>query len=436
MRRRWWLRLFAVVAAVGLVAAACGDDDDAGGDDTDDTETTEAPSGREGDGTLLYGQLLPETGDLSAIIDSLSTPIDIAVEEINAAGGVNDADVEVVSADTGTDPQIASNALDDLLAEGVDVILGAAASGVSLAIVDSAVDEGVVMCSGSNTSPELTDIEDDGLYFRTAPPDKLQGPALAELISSDGVGSIAIIARNDSYGVGFTDAIAEAFEASGGTVTETVAFDPEGTNFDADVQQIVDSAPEAVVVIAFNDDGGVLLQTMIEAGVGPDDIPIYMADGTKSSSFWEAVDPDDPSVVEGIRGTAPAAAPGGADHPFEETFAETGVDTIFSSYFYDCTIITALAAQAAGSDAPADIAAEIPNVVTGEGTECKEFAECKQLLEDDEEINYEGASGPLDFSEVGEPQRGVYDVWNYTADGTDATVEDADQIVIDERQAE
>lgn len=287
------------------------------------------------------------------------------------------------------------------------------------------------MCSGSNTSPELTDVDDNGFYFRTAPPDKLQGPAMAELLAADGVTNVAIIARNDSYGVGFTAEIKEAFEAAGGTVSAEVAYDPEGTNFDAEVQEVVDAGAEAVVVIAFNDDGGLVEQALIQVGAGPADIPTYMADGSKSTSFFEAVDPANPAVLVGVRGTAPAAAPGGADHPFEAAFAATGEDTIFSSYFYDCTIMTALAAQSAGSDDPSDIKDAIPEILTGDN-ECKEFAECKQLLEDGETINYEGASGSLDLSEVGEPERGVYDVWAYDETGADTNVEGADQIVIDE----
>lgn len=429
MRKNFWVRLFAVVAVVGLFAAACDSDSDSSSDTTTTTEGDSGSSG--GDGMLTYGQLLPETGDLSAIIGALSTPIGIAEAEINEAGGVNGEDVSVIAADSGTDPDIAAAAVDQLLADDVDVILGAAASGVSLAVVDKVTSEGVVMCSGSNTSPELTDVDDNGFYFRTAPPDKLQGPAMAELLAADGITNVAIIARNDSYGVGFTAAIKDAFEAAGGTVSAEVAYDPEGANFDAEAQEVVDAGAEAVVLIGFNDDGGLVEQALIQLGAGPADIPTYMADGSKGSSFFEAVDPANPAVLVGVRGTAPAASPGGADHPFEAVYAETGEDTIFSSYFYDCTIITALAAQSAGSDDPSDIKDAIPDVLTGDN-ECKAFADCKTLLEDGETINYEGASGPLDFSEVGEPERGVYDVWAYDETGADANVEGADQIVIDE----
>ncbi len=147
----------------------------------------------------------------------------------------------------------------------------------------------------------------------------------------------------------------------------------------------------------------------------------------KGSSFWETVG-DDPSLVEGIKGTAPAAAPAGVEHPFAEAYAETGEDTIFSAYFYDCAIATALAAQAAGST-DADAMSEAMLEVTSEGTECQTFAECKELLDEGEDIDYQGASGDLTLNEDGHVVSGAYDIWAYDADGTDATLEEP-QIVI------
>ncbi|MBK9180306.1 MAG: ABC transporter substrate-binding protein [Acidimicrobiales bacterium] len=437
-KRRHLLRLSAVLLAVGLVAAACGDDDDTSS--TEQTNTTEASSDTTAaaaadrgnvNGTLEVGALLPETGQLAAIIDSLRTPIDIAVEEINAAGGVLGADVVLVAADDGTDPQVASASLDQLLnSDKVDVVLGPASSGTMLGIVDKVRTEGVVVCSGSTTAAELSTADDGGFFFRTAPPDSLQGPALADLIVEEGATAVGIIVRNDSYGVGFGDALQTALEEAGATVTANVAYDPNGTDFDADVQQIIDSGPDAVAVIGFNDDGGKIIATMIEKGAGPADIPIFTADGMQGSSFFEAVDATNPAVVEGIKGTAPAAAPatGNPESPFYAAFDATGVDPIFSAYYYDCAIVTALAAQAAGSDDPAAIKDAMVEVTTG-GTTCTTYADCLALLDEGEDIDYDGASGSLDFTDVGEPSSGAYDRWAYDAAGSPTNF--GEQIVIE-----
>lgn len=443
--RQGLIKILSLVAVLTLVAASCGDDDDdstgsdgGGGETTSTTAVPAGPAPDRGnvDETLTLGTLLPESGQLQSIIDSLRTPIDLAVEEINAAGGVLGQDVVVASADSATDPQKASNGFDRLSeSDRVDVILGPAASGVTSSVFEKIGAAQIPTCSGSATSFELTERqqadEDNGYFFRTAPPDTLQGPALADLISSEDNTSVSIIVRNDSYGTGFADALESRFEANGVTVDESVAYNPDGNSFDADAQTIADAQSDAVVLIGFPEDGAKVLSALITAGAGPSDVNLYTADGLKDSSFYEGVDAEDPSVVEGIRGTAPAAAPDGVESPFISTFEATGVDSIFSSYFYDCTIVMALAAEAAGSDAGADIVAAIPEVVSG-GETCNTYADCKALLDEDTDIDFQGASGSLDLNDLGEPTAGVYDVWEFDAEGADTTEGAESQIAISE----
>jgi branched-chain amino acid transport system substrate-binding protein len=432
MRRVQWKGLAVLVAALALVAGACGSDDDSGSGD-DDTTTTESDSGGASDrgnvdGGLVLGTLVPQSGDLSVIVDSLQTPINMAVEEINAAGGVLGQDVTVVEGDDGTNPNVAQTTYSRLITtDQVDAIIGPAPSGVASKLVDSFETDEVPTCSGSTTAANLTGVG-GGYFFRTAPPDKLQGPALATLITGDNHSNVAIVARNDDYGKGFSELLGTALEDSGATVTETVLYDPNGSNFDADVQKAIDSNPDAVAVIGFNDDGAKIINAMIGKGAGPADIPIYTADGMKSSSFAATVDPSDPSKVSGIKGTAPAAAPAGIESPFTAQFAATGIDTIFSSYYYDCTILMALAAQSAGSDAGPDIAAAFAGNLEGD-EDCNTYAACLALLEEGSTIHYRGASSAFDKWDEMEPGTGVYDVWAYDDQGVDTTL-DVDQISI------
>ena len=104
----------------------------------------------------------------------------------------------------------ANRALGRLDADVADAIIGAAASGVSTAIVDKVQDAGVVMCSGSNTAASLSVYEP--YYIRTAPSDELQAPTLGDVIIADGHSDVAVIWRNDEYGVGFGEALAEYLE--------------------------------------------------------------------------------------------------------------------------------------------------------------------------------------------------------------------------------
>lgn len=415
MRKTRWKGLVVLISALALVGAACGSDDD-----KDDA----APAGDRGnvDGELVIGTLVPQTGDLNVIAKSLSTPIDMAVEEINEAGGVMGKDVKVIPGDDGTDADVARNTYNKLVnSDKVDVILGPAPSGVAGKLVDTFSTDKVPACSGSTTAGDLSGVG-DGYFFRTAPPDRLQGPALATLIQDDGHSNVGILARNDDYGSGFATFLQDALEEAGAEVVGTSLYDPNGSNFDADVQKIADAKPDAVAIIGFNDDGAQVVRSMIAKGIGPEDMPIYTADGMQSSSFGETVDPNNPGVVAGMKGTAPAAAPAGIEHPFLEKFAATGIDTIFSSYFYDCTILMALAVEAAQSDSGPDISAAFPKNLAGD-EDCSSFADCKSFLDDGKTIHYRGASSNFDKWDVMEPGTGAYDVWEYDEAAAVVTLE-------------
>jgi ABC-type branched-subunit amino acid transport system substrate-binding protein len=379
---------------------------------------TKPPDRGNVNGRLELGQLEPETGQLSNIVRSLSTPVDLAVQEINAAGGALSGPVTVTHADDGTDPQVASTSLDRLLnSDKVDAIMGPAASGTMLGILDKVRSAGVLVCSGSTTSAELSKAKSGGFFFRTAPPDKLQGPALSELVLKDGHSKVGILVRNDSYGVGFGKALKKALTDGGAKVVADVAYDPSATNYDADVQKVADKKPDAVIVIGFNDDGAKVVKTMIGKNLGPKQVALYTADGMQSSKFGQTVDPSNPGVVEGIKGTAPAASPAGVKSPFVDTFKATGIDPIFSSYYYDCTILTALAAVKAKSDDAAKLKKAFRTNTTGK-TKCNTFADCKKALDAGKTIHYEGASSVFaHMNRFGtfEPNAGVYEVWSYDA---------------------
>ena len=429
MRRVQLARVVLVVGALALVASACSSDDDESSDES--TTTTEAAASDRGnaDGEVVLGTLVPQSGDLSNIVESLQTPIDIAAEEINEAGGVLGKPLTVIEGDDGTSPTVAQTTYNKLVnTDKVDAIIGPAPSSVAAKLAESLGTDKVPTCSGSTTAANLTGVG-DGYFFRTAPGDSLQGPALAELIAKDNHAKVAIVARNDDYGKGFSESLQAALEEGGAEVTEVVLYNPDSNSgYSADVQKAVDSSPEAVVVLGFNDDGAQILNEMIGQGAGPADIPIYTADGMQSSTFGETVDPSDPSKIAGIKGTAPAAAPAGIDHPFTAKFAATEVDPIFSAYYYDCTNLMALAIEAAGSDDGADVQEAFAKNLEGDN-DCQTFAECKQFLGAGETIHYRGASSVFDSWETMEPGTGVYDVWQYDAEGAVETL-DVEQIKI------
>lgn len=418
-------RVLGVLVALSLTVAACGDDDTAD-EDTGSPADTPAQADH-----LAIGTLFPESGSLQSIVRALSSPIGLAVDEINAAGGVLGKDVTIASADDGTeDATLAGQGLTRLVtSDRINVLMGPASSTLAEKMMKQIRDANVLACSGSNTAASLEDIDDDGRYFGFAPNDNLQGPALAQVISDDGHSNIAILARNDTYGTGFAKAVDAALEDAGVQVVLNAAYDPVSTlGYKADVDKVAAADPDAVLVLGFGDDGAKVVSQLIESNMGPSDLPVYTADGMQSSGFAAKVNASDPSAVEGIKGTAPAAAPSGVIHPFAEEYAKLGVDTIFSAYYYDCTIAVALAAEQANSLDPNDIAEAMLEVTSG-GTPCQTFAECKQLIDEGEDIDYNGASGSLELNERGHVLNGVYDVWSYDATGAVTTL-DVPQIKI------
>jgi ABC-type branched-subunit amino acid transport system substrate-binding protein len=413
--------LFALISLLSVYGGAAGG------------SPTKPPDRGNVNGTLEIGQLAPQTGQLSNIVQSLTTPVTMAIGDINAAGGVLGKPVTYTLADDGTDPTVASQSLDRLLnSDKVDAIMGPASSGTMLGIIDKVRSAGVLTCSGSTTSPALTKAKSGGYFIRTAPPDTLQGQALAELVIKDGHSKVGILVRNDAYGVGFGKALDKALKQGGAKVVANVAYDANATNFDADVQKVADKKPDAVIVIGFNDDGSKVVKTMIGKNLAPSQVAVYTADGMQSSRFGPTVDPSNPAVVAGMKGTAPAFEPGGVQSDFPARFKATGIDPIFSAYYYDCMILTALATEKVKSEDSAKIRKAFAANTRGKEP-CTTFADCKALLDQRKTIHYEGASSTFkNFNKFGtfQPTAGVYDVWSYDSSAKISTQPQSDQIRI------
>jgi ABC-type branched-subunit amino acid transport system substrate-binding protein len=405
-------RSVAVLGVAGLVLTACGGDD---GDDTtaepkDDTSSSAAPAAK-GDGTLKIGTLLPQTGSLAFLGPPEFAGVDLAIQDINDAGGVNGKQVEKVDSDSGdTSTDTASQSVDRLLSNNVDAIVGAASSSVSLSVIDKITGAGVVEISPANTSDELTTYDDKGLYFRTAPPDVLQGRVLGDLILSDGNSTVGILALQDSYGTGLAESTTKSITDGGGEVVETVVYDPKAASFSSEVGKIKAADPEAIAVIAF-DETKKIIPEMVKQGIGPDTKKIYFVDGNLAS--YEKDFPK--GTLEGVKGTLPGVA---ASDEFKARLTDLKPDLTefaYSPESYDATILVALAASAAGDDSGEAISSQMQAVSEG-GTKCTSYKECLDLLKNDEDIDYDGVSGPVEFNDAGDPSEATIGIYQYGAD--------------------
>lgn len=421
----------AVGATALLVLTACGGNGDTeagGGDDAataaeeESPEEEEAagadqecelPAEKEGDGELVLGSLLPLTGDLAFLGPPEVAGVQMAVEEMNAAGGVNGQDVRLVQADSGDgSPDIAPSETDKLLNAGADVVVGAASSSVSLSVLDQITSQEVVQISPANTSTAFDNCDDNGFYFRTAPSDVLQGAVMADLVANDGHSNVAILARQEAYGTALADQVEQVFSDAGGEVVAKVFYTPEATNWTSEVQEVATADPDAVVLIGFNETTSIIPE-FISQGIGPDNQQIYFVDGNTADYSGDF----DPGTLEGIRATYPGAE---LTSDFRQRLDE--VDPKLDSYTYgpesyDATIIAGLAAVAAGTDSGNGVARNLHDV-SNEGTACSTFEECVGLLEDGEDIDYEGVSGPINFNGTGSPSAATIGIFEYKADNT------------------
>ncbi|GLU45904.1 ABC transporter substrate-binding protein [Nocardiopsis ansamitocini] len=362
---------------------------------------------------LQFGYILPETGPLAYLGPPQIAGAKFAIQEINEAGGVLGAELpDILSGDEAGDGAIAADAADRLLNQNVHAILGAASSGMTMSFIDRVTQAEVVQCSGANTAPTLSDYDDGGYFWRTAPSDLLTGPVLANEIVADGASSVAVIYRADDYGQGLAEATATALEEAGAEVVAQESYEPQATNFSSIVQSVSGEEPDAIALISF-DEGVQLITNFVENGFGADQM--YSADGMANSELGSMVDTGDPGIIDGFKG----ATPGVDNQAFNEKLAEMDSslkDYVYGPQIYDCAMVVALAAEAAESTDPAVFVEQMAAVTTGE-TSCSTFAECRDILADGGTIDFQGQSGPLDFDENGDITVASYQIYGFEDGG-------------------
>lgn len=415
---RTW-RTLALVGAGSLALAACGSNGSSNAASSappsaGSGSSAAATGGDQADGTLTIGSALPQTGSLQSLGPPEFAGIKLALSEINNAGGVLGKPVKYIEGDSGdTTQDIANPTVDRLLSQKVDAIIGAASSGVSKNIIDKIVNAGVVEFSPANTAPDFTDYPDKGLYFRTAPSDVLQGRVLGETILADGNTSVGILAKQDPYGVGLAANIQKAMEAGGGSLSPAQpVYYPEGQkNFSSVVNAVKAADPDAIAILGFDESASVV-QALQAAGIGQGKKQLYFVDGNLTSSTLAKLPK---GTLDGARGTQPALD---LSADFRKKLVDVyGPLTSFSyaPESYDAVTTIALAATVAKSDAGAAIAKALPDVTRG-GTKCTSFATCNDLLKKGTtDIDYDGASGPIEFSDKGDPTQASIGVYTFDA---------------------
>lgn len=411
----------ALAGASALVLAGC-----AGGGSGGETS---APPTEERDLTLKIGTILPQTGSLSFLGPPEEAGVGLAAQHVNDAAADTGLTIDdIVWGDSGdTDNKAYATTIQTLISEGVTAAIGAASSGVTKLFLDDAVAAGIIVFSPANTSLDFTTWDDDGLYWRTAPSDTLQGEVLGNLVAEDGHENVAVLYLNDSYGTGLNEVFQETFTGAGGTIVEEQSYNTGDTSFDAQISALMASNPDAIVLITF-DEIYTIGPALLAAGYPADQL--YLVDGNLknfgSDDKWPAS-----ASMEGAKGTTPAG-PIEADAGFQDELNEwwTGegntelTDFSYANESYDAVILLALASLAANSTDAADVAGKLQEVSggSGDGEKCDSYAACAEIILGGGVADYDGHSGPVTFDENGDPTEATIGVFQYGPDNMNTRI--------------
>jgi len=345
------------------------------------------------EGPIKIGVILGFTGPLETITPHMGDAAEMAIAEVNEAGGVLDGRmIEPVRGDsTCIDAGAATAAAERLItSDGISAIMGADCSGVTGAILQNvALANGTLMISPSATSPGLSTVEDNGLFFRTAPSDARQGQILTEVLNERGIKEVALTYTNNDYGKGLADAFQAAYEGSGGSVTIAAAHEDGKADYSAEVGSLASAGGEALVVAGYVDQGG---RGVIQASLDSGAYDVFvLPDGMYGNSLIENIG----DGLEGSFGVIPGTDGDGAAK-FVEMGSAAGFDATssFTGESYDAAALILLSMEAAGSTDSSEVAAKVLDIANAPGEQIfpGELAKALEILRGGGEIDYVGAS--------------------------------------------
>jgi branched-chain amino acid transport system substrate-binding protein len=402
--------------------------------------------GGEGPGSvrldLVIGNSLPLSDSSKQLGESGEKASNLAIEQIKAAIGEADADhsVRAVQEDQGKDADSASDAAKTLVnGDGATCLTGPwSADAVDQTARDVAIPSKVLEIMPVPASEDVAELSDHDLVDSTALPESLEGSALSKAIERDLGGAegytVNVAASNDSYGDTLTQDFIEDWQDNEGTVGGQIVLAPpplsgssgggysgssSSSAYSSQAQQLTSGSPDAVLVID-DLDGFAQLAPALSASYGWDAATAWGSDQLVSPRLPDLVGAD---AVDGMRALAPGAPKGeDASSAFVQEFRSADPRDVkqapFAAQEFDATALCYLAAVAAGSTDGQQMADELIDITAPGGDEFswQQLPDAIKALEDGEDIDYMGASGPVDMDVRGNPTSGVFDVYQYTGD--------------------
>jgi len=339
---------------------------------------------------IKVGIILGFTGPIETLTPAMRDSAKLAFAEVSASGALlkGETITPVLGDSTCVDSDAAVAAAELLVSEGVVAIMGADCSGVTGAIATNvAVPNGVTMVSPSATSPGLTTIADNGLFFRTAPSDAKGGQVLAQVALDRGLASVAVTYTNNDYGKGLADVFEASFTSGGGTVTAVASHEDGKADYSAEIGVLGSAGGDALVVIGYLDQGG---KGMIQASLDSGSFDLFvLSDGMIGQSIADAIGAD----LNGSFGTLPGTQSEGATK-FAEISGDIDPTAPYAGESYDAAALIALAIEAGGSADRSSIVQNIKKVANAPGEQILpgELAKGLGILADGGDVDYQGAT--------------------------------------------
>lgn len=374
--------------------------------DTPSASPTPLP---QGDGVLTIGTLFPTTGATAFLAKSQDAGVELAVREINEAGGVNGEPVVVYHQDSGdASTEKAEESFADLVSKGVDVVIGPSSSVLAERLLPKVISAGVAMISSSATSSTLTALDDNGLLFRTVPAEGVQGKALAGIL---GTNNVAVIYSADDSGRAVKDALASEMEKRIGDVVAEESFSASTKDVAPLVAKVVAAKPDVVVLtspFSAMDQNKAIILALAKAGLAGSKLWLT----SQNLADYSQALPE--GTLKGVNGILEGVS---ADADFNKRVKSadpTVSDFRYAAEAYDATILAALAAIVAGNDSGVAVSRSLREVSAG-GIKCTSFGECLDVLTTRTDIDYDGVSGPLAFTGEGDLVGAQYGIYTYGA---------------------
>ncbi len=395
------------VCAAGLLLAACG-------------SSTGGTGGGGSSGSVNYGVLSCFTGRLASLGQAMLQGAKVAQSEVNSAGGVLGKKVALVTGDTSCDVADGVNAVNQMLTKSVSGVIGPETQEING--VEPILDNNHIVdeFQGGDTA---RDHQTDPYFFRDSPSDSQLGVAMALYAHTKGYKRAVMLFYSDPAAQTFLKPVSTTFTKLGGTILKTIIVTPDQTSYLSQVREAIAAHPQVIFTQEDPPTAAVLFREFKQLSGGS--IPWVGTDVTSGSDYLKAIGyPTAHSVLTSVFGTSITGTASGAFLSlFNKLYpSQKSVGPLANAnYAYDAVISLALADDYAHTTNGATVAKDMTKVTNPPGTACYTYATCLRLLKAGTKINYQGASGNLDYNQFNNTF-GPYGAFQSTTAGVEQQV--------------